>query len=113
MLTRDQILAAADLRIESVDVPEWGGAVGVRVMTGAERDRFEQQMAAAKGRSVDNVRAGLLALCLCDEAGQRLFEDADVRALGDKSASALSRVFDVALRLNKLSDGDVADLAGN
>lgn len=113
MLTREQILAAADLTVETVEVPEWGGSVGVRVMTGAERDRFEQQMAAAKGRTVENVRAGLVAVVACDEKGERLFDAADVVALGGKSASALERVFAVAMKLNKFSDADVADLAGN
>lgn len=113
MLNRDQILAAGDLPVEVVSVPEWGGDVGVRMMTGAERDRFEQAMAAAKGRSVENVRAGLVVVCCCDASGARLFTDADVAALGGKSAAALSRVFDAALKLNRLSDGDVQELAGN
>lgn len=113
MLTRDQILGASDLPVEVVSVPEWGGDVGVRVMTGAERDRFEQSMAAAKGRTLDNVRAGLVAVVACDEAGNRLFEPQDVAALGGKSAAALDRVFTAALKLNRFSDADVADLAGN
>ena len=40
-LSRDDILKAADNEPEEVDVPEWGGSVLVRGMTGRERDAFE------------------------------------------------------------------------
>jgi hypothetical protein len=39
-------------------------------------------------------------LTLCDATGNRLFEDAEITALGRKSALALDRVFAVAQRLN-------------
>ena len=41
LLTRDKILSADDIRSERVKVPEWGGEVIVREMTGAERDEWE------------------------------------------------------------------------
>ena len=34
LLTRDAILAAADIQTETVPVPEWGGEVAVRPLTG-------------------------------------------------------------------------------
>ena len=36
LLTRDEILAADDIKTEDVEVPEWGGDVRVSVMS---RDR--------------------------------------------------------------------------
>jgi hypothetical protein len=42
-LTRDSILNAKDLKKELVKVPEWGGEVYVRCMTGSERDAFESE----------------------------------------------------------------------
>ena len=44
MLTKDQILKSDDLPSEEVSVPEWGGSVMVRSMTGYERDQFEQSV---------------------------------------------------------------------
>ena len=41
ILTRDQILQANDLVTETVEVPEWGGSVFVKSLTGVERDQFE------------------------------------------------------------------------
>ncbi|MFE3382837.1 hypothetical protein [Streptomyces anulatus] len=40
-LSAEQILDADDLAIEDVPVPEWGGTVRVKGMSGTERDRFE------------------------------------------------------------------------
>lgn len=117
LLTKDAILSANDLVTEDVDVPEWGGTVRVRSISGAERDAFEQAIVTRKGKSVQtnlaNIRAKMVALCVVDEGGQRLFTDADVVALGRKSAAALDRVFSVAQRLAGLTDEDVDELAEN
>ena len=121
LLSRDDILAADDRPIERVPVPEWGGDVCVRSLSGAERDRWEQRFLKnaprarpVKGNPYDNIRASLCALAICDESGKRLFtSEKDVEALGKKSAAALNRVFDVARRLNGLSDDDVEELAKN
>lgn len=118
LLNKDQILAADDLPSEDVDmsdIPGWDGEVRVRALTGAERDKFEASLITQRGNSVkknlDNMRARLVALCLVDEAGERLLTDADAVLLGMKSAAALDRLFDVAQRLSGLSNNDVAELA--
>lgn len=114
MLTRDSILAIDDLPREKVEVPEWGGDVYVRTLTGTERDAFEQSMQGKKNQvNLDNVRARFAVLTICDESGTRLFTHADAKDLGSKSAAALDRVFAVAQRLNGFSDQDQKDLAGN
>ena len=109
-LSRDQILGADDLGLVEVSVPEWGGSVSLRVMRGHERDAFEVRM-SAEDRA--NVRARLAALSIVDEAGVRLFSDDDIEALGEKSASALNRVFERAMSLNGFTDADVEALEGN
>ena len=113
-LTREQILAAPDIHRETVPVPEWGGEIYVRGLSGTERDKFEASIITIRGTSQDvnmaNVRAKLAAMAICDEFGKRLFTDADVKALGEKSASALQRVFAVAQRLSGLGQQDVAEL---
>ncbi len=112
LLTRDAILARADLPRESVEVPEWGGAVLVATMTGAARDEWEQQLVAA-GRSMQNVRAKLVAATAVDESGARMFSAADVEALGNLSSAALDRVCQVAQRLNGLTADALEVARGN
>lgn len=106
-LTKDQILEADDLHSVQVEVPEWGGTVFVRSMTGADRDAFETSMVSVNpdgSRSPDmrNLRSKLVALTLVDEAGNRLFDVADIPRLALKSSAALERVFEAAQRLNGL-----------
>jgi len=114
MLNRESILQTNDLPSELVSVPEWGGEVYVRTLTGTERDAFEQALSGKKNKpNLDNVRARFAVLTICDENGKRLFSDGDVKALGEKSASALDRVFEVASRLNGFSSEDAEELAKN
>ena len=106
-LTKDQILEANDLSNEAVEVPEWGGTVHVRTMTGADRDQFETSMVTTlpdgtRKTDLTNLRAKLVALTLVDSSGARLFEVGDVDRLGLKSAGALEKVFVVAQRINGL-----------
>jgi len=113
-LTRDQILKADDLTIEPVDVPEWGGTVYVRVLSGEGKDTFELLTTGPDGaRDVANFRAKWVAACACDETGAPLFSAEDVAALGRKSGDALDRVFDAGWRLNKMGQGAQEELEKN
>jgi hypothetical protein len=106
-LTKDQILESSDLKNEAVEVPEWGGTVYVRTMTGTDRDQFESSMVSvgadgSRKADMSNLKAKLIALTIVDEAGNRLFEASDVDRLGLKSAAAIERVFAAAQGLNGL-----------
>jgi len=114
LLSKIDILCARDLQTQDVDVPEWGGSVRVRSLTGRERDAFEASMVRGEGkdRKVDltNMRARLVGLTVIDEVGLRLFKDEEVDLLGAKSGAALDRVFAVAQHLNGLSGADGEEL---
>lgn len=117
-LTRDQILAADDIATEVVDVPEWGGEVLVKGLTGRERDQFEESILVQNGKTrpkmkLANMRAKFVALSIVDDGGRRIFDDADIESLGQKSAAALQRVFEVAQQLSGLSDDDLEELEKN
>jgi len=116
-LTKEQILAADDRPIEQVHVPEWGGCVFVRSMTGNERDRMDVTFAGSREQPERAVglRASVVAACLCTEEGEPLeFTPEELRELGSKkSAAVIERVFDVAQRLSGLSQEDVEELEKN
>ena len=116
-LTREQILAADDRIVETVDVPEWGGLVRVRGLTGAERDAYEATIITTRGSdfkmNLANARARLVARAVIDADGKRLFSDDDVVALGQKSAAALERIYEVASQLAGLSKTDVEEMVKN
>jgi hypothetical protein len=115
LLTRDAILAADDLPYEDVAVPEWGGVVRVRGLSGKDRDAYLSSMAVIRGGQVvgqdtRNVSARLVLRCLTGEDGEPLFTQHDIDLLGAKSAAALGRVFEVAARLSGLDESDVKSL---
>lgn len=113
-LTKDEILSAQDLPTEIVEVPEWGGNILVRGMSGTERDSFEGGVVSMDGKTtkvnMQNIRAKMVAQCIVHENGGRIFTDQDVEALGSKSAAALDRVFNVVQRLSGLTNEDVKKL---
>jgi hypothetical protein len=113
-LNKQEILQADDVVKELVHVPEWGGDVYVKGMTGAERDKFEASIVKMTGKeqtfNMTNFRAKLASMTICDEQGKRLFSDADIIELSNKSANALQRIFTVAQRLSGIGDNDVKEL---
>lgn len=117
LLSKDQILASKDLNYEEVSVPEWGGTVKIKTMTGSERDDFEASVYETKGKDASinfkNFRSKLVAKTLVDESGVRLFKDTEVDLLGQKSSKALDRVFSVAQKLNGIGQKEVEELTKN
>jgi len=113
MLTKEQILKADDLQSEDVFVPEWGDTVRIRTLTGAELDAFETSFVCKGKADMRNIRARLVARCLVDVDGNRLFSDAEIEALGGKSGPALDRLYSVATRLNPRSEQDQKELEKN
>jgi len=114
LLSRDAVLAATSVPIETVKVPELGGEVRVRGMTGTERDAFEASCVQGRGRKRDfnmqNLRAKMVAYCCVDDDGRRLFTDQDLDRLGAIRADVLDRLFGVAQRLSGMRDEDVEEL---
>src|SRR5262245_17783584 len=83
----------------------------VRELTAAERDAYEssrnklRRFGDPHGLEPDlnNIRARLLVLCLCDAEGRRVFEDGEALQLGELPAIVLDRWFEQAALLSGLS----------
>ena len=117
ILGKNDILQANDIKTKEVEVPEWGGSVLVRGMTGQERDDFESSIVSREGKQtkmeMKDIRAKLVTKCIVGEDGKRLFDEKDVAALTRKSASALDRVFSVAQKLSGIGEEELKDLVKN
>jgi hypothetical protein len=124
-LGRDDVYKAKDQQFDEVGVPEWAPdgdpdpedwVLKLKGMTGRERDLFEASM-APKGNSkrpnLDNFRARLIVQCAVDEEGNRLFNNGDIKWIGEKAAKSISRVFDKCQSMNGLTDADVDELTEN
>lgn len=79
LLTKKDFLAALERprRTKKVDVPSMGGLVYIRKLTLRERDKIGEVDSAV---DLAGPRARMLAMCLCEKGGKRLFTDADIEA---------------------------------
>lgn len=114
-LSRDAILGAPDLKTIPVDVPEWGGRVYVRSLSGREREQIEYRQVQDRESNDPkrNFRGLILAYCLADAAGKPLFTPADAEMLGAKAAKPVEKVFEAAIKLNGFGAADVEELEKN
>jgi hypothetical protein len=109
-LSRDDFFSdrAMTLDIEPLDIPELGGRIYVKAMSGKQRDAFEAWALSEKGPK--NIRGKAAARCLCDAQGNRLFADQDAGRLGEIKVSILQKVFAAIQRLSGLTKEEVDEL---
>lgn len=115
---RDRILAAQDIKIEPVATPEWpevDGELYVKALTGHARDAIERMTTDNNFRFkkdlFDNFRALYASVTLVDADGRLIFDERDVELLGEKSSIALQRVYEKAVALSAVRQGDVDGIA--
>ncbi|MDR2757617.1 MAG: hypothetical protein LBC20_18155 [Planctomycetaceae bacterium] len=128
LLTREVALTQEHFAIEKVDVTEWGTIdpetgkpeptyVYVRELSAKEKDAFETSLVSGTGKkqkiNLENFRARLAVLVCCDENRLPIFRSEDVERLTQKPVKVLSRIAEVAKRLNDLSDEDEEELLKN
>jgi hypothetical protein len=105
VLSREDILSADDVKLEKVEVPEWGGVVFVRPLTGVERDEFDIKIyEASQNKTARNVRGLLVCLGCVGEDGKRLFTEEHISVLGSKNAAPLDRIADKIRAISGLNE---------
>lgn len=123
-LTRQQLLERR--QIVSLPIPELGGdTVCLRPILACERDilgslgveglasitdPIEKAKGVLKG---GNFRDHLIAFSLCDEAGNRIFGDDEIKEAGKLAPAVAERIFDKALEVSKLSKVATEELKKN
>lgn len=113
-LLRDTILAADDMRSEAVEMPEWGVTVHVRTLSLGDREDFEGEAGPIDaGASNAESVARIVAMTAFDAGGDRIFGVEDIPALAGKASRPLMRLFNVADRLNRITESQIGALAKN
>lgn len=114
LLSKDAISLANDLERVTVEVPEWGGEVVLQVPTVADFEAWNVDRIGDDGEFESiGARASLVALCLVDGAGARMFSDDEVESLAQKSWSVIDRLFEQCRRLAGVDDDEVEDTEKN
>jgi hypothetical protein len=123
LMNREALLQRDELQIEKVELTR--GHVFVREMTGHEKDVWEQSMLKQKQTgnknapieyetTLEDFRAKLAVVTVCDESGNLLFEPKDVKVLNKMmSASNIERIVEVAQRINAVTQKDRDDMLKN
>jgi hypothetical protein len=112
-ISGEELLDIQDLKAPTkLHVKAWGRDVFLLDPTADVRDDWEI-FCSANANKKASWRAKLASLLLCDEAGVRLFTDADVPRLGKKSAAALHEIWKAGTKLLSITDEEVEELAKN
>ena len=112
-LTRDEILSAKDLPYKDVEVKEWGGWVRIRTLRGVDRAQLVAalQTDPDKEAPTDWIERMLVA-CITDNKGNKLFDETDIKNLGEKNSGIIQKLFDVADNLNAITGKSMESLKG-
>ena len=121
-LGRKAILETQDeLAIEKVELTR--GHVFVREMTGKEKNTWEQSMmkktssqgnGAGYETTLDNYKAKLAVVTICDEKGKLFLDMRDLAKVNVMmSASNLEKVVNAAQKINAISEDDREDMLKN
>ena len=116
-----QLAEIQDRDFQDIEVPEWGAAVRLAVMTGIDRDSWEMSMMKAdnseRGFGINlqaYSRANMVARCIVDEDFKRIFKtQKDIEVLSQKSSFVLDRLFDICQEMNGITDDDIDELEKN
>jgi hypothetical protein len=112
LLTAAEILDAEDRPALVVDVPEWGGPVRIAMMSGTDVKQWRLRLDSRSPEDKDDMVADLLVQTLINEQGTRLFEATDLKALMEKAAPILTRLFAAAMKHNRLGNTEVVAAQG-
>lgn len=114
-ISKDSVINAADIKIATVEIPEWGGTAFVKRPSVRERDilgtytrKFLKFKPAKEGKEPEtemikseeaeqafaDFRLHQVGFALCDEKGDRLFNDSEIETiLSKKSPVVIDRIF--------------------
>ncbi len=123
LLNRENLLTREQLQVKEVSLGN-DEFVYVRSMTGKEREAFENSIRKVirdeDGKivkyesSLENFRAKIAVMTICDKEGNLLLKPEDTDLLNESlSAARLVKIADAASELNKISDSDKEDLLKN
>jgi carbamoylphosphate synthase large subunit len=125
LLTRDAFFQSNYLKIEQVDVTEWGAIdpetgkpeptfICVRELTAAENNRFERSVSTIKGKKTEfdqekYLQKLAIAIC-CDENRNPIFNASDVESFSEKSITPLSRILVAHQRMSGRMDDEAFEV---
>ncbi len=114
-ITKDFIEQIDDSQVIMVSVPEWKCHVYLKSLSSYDCDKYLESINNGKTQNLDNVRARLVALCLCAEDGTPVFDSPAKGAmiLGKKNSTVIKRLCDQCRYMNGMTEESIEDKKGN
>jgi len=121
MLSKDEIAKAMRGPVKLVDVPEWGGQIGIRKLSAVDLMYLRGLTHSEAGDSPkeDNpeenlsITCELLSLSLCDETGKRLFAPAELREWDGQQSATMQLLIQETQTHNGISEAATEELRKN
>jgi len=117
MLTKEEILKVSDLQTREINIPEWGGSIVMKTMTGEERDTWENRIpirSSDKKVDIKEMKVRLLILCIRDPKDMTfMFTEKDVVSLNSKNSSVIDRLWQVASEMNGIGGKELEEIRKN
>lgn len=115
-LSKDAIFAVKDSDSHEVDVPEWGGSILLRSMTGKQRNDYEHWATTQSKEKVPDyrgIRERLIICCAVDENGDALFTESDLAKLAEKNSEVIDRLHTECRAICGMDEDSVEDAVKN
>ena len=116
LVAREAFLTPAERRYQTIAIDGFG-SVRIQSLTERQWAGFEMSAVAAKGgiirKRVEDARRRLIALCVVDDAGNRLLSDSDVPQLEQLDGAVAAKLFDVCQKHCGFEDNEIEDLVKN
>jgi hypothetical protein len=109
-LTREEILQVKDLREEEIEIPEWGGSIVVRSLSGNARQKLVMNCMDKAGKMDIQKLYPMLLIAGCVEPQ---FTKADTDGLNEKSAAALEKAGKAIMKLSGMALEDIEQAEKN
>lgn len=104
---KNRILESDDLRVKEIEIEEWEGTFLLQ-----EPNAMQIKRDLKKYEKKDQGLGALVAWCLRDMEGNRIFTDADIPEIMKKSFRVLSKIDKAIVEYFEL-DKDVDEFEGN
>lgn len=115
--SRVDFLAPAKRRIKDVMLPVKKIKLRIRSLFEGEKEAYEAGLMTAKGDTTRdtllNARRRLIALCLCDENGERILSDADLDSMKSLDGADMAYLQEECQTFVGFKSGDIEGLVKN
>ena len=108
-LTLADIVGAQDMPLIEFEVPQWGGVIFLRKLSGKER----MDLVTQTSEEDDKGMVKFLARYIFDEHGNRMFTDDKLELLNAKASDVLDDIAQKVSTLNGLSKAAEDDIEKN